>query len=372
VPEKDLPVRLPDDIHDFKPKGKSPLASVPSFINTACPNCGGPAERDPDTMDTFVDSSWYFMRYPDAQLETAPFDVERLNFMLPVEQYVGGPEHAMGHLIYSRFFAKVAKDAGYLKCEEPFSRLVHQGIILNQGERMSKSKGNVVAPEPILERYGSDVFRCFLMFSGDYRQGGDWSESGIAGIERFVARVWRLGTALEAAPASDLAEIPVDVDRRLHQTIKAVSADLADFQFNTALARLMELNNAVYAWVGSDLKHVVRSKAAIEVVEQFLRLVAPFAPHLAEEVWELMGHTQTIFDERWPAYDEDKALEESVTVAIQVNGKLRDTITVARDLTQDQLTSAATGSAKVMAFLEGKQVVKTIVVPNRIVNLVVR
>ncbi len=203
VPVEDLPVLLPEDVKEYKPQGKSPLETVESFINTTCPKCGGPARRDSDTMDTFVDSSWYFMRYPDAKLETAAFDTGHLNKLLPIDQYVGGPEHAMGHLIYSRFFAKVAKDAGYLQAEEPFSRLTHQGIILNHGERMSKSKGNVVAPEPVLERYGSDVLRCFLMFSGDYTQGGDWSEAGITGIERFIARVWRLGMCVSQGTESD-------------------------------------------------------------------------------------------------------------------------------------------------------------------------
>jgi leucyl-tRNA synthetase len=372
VPEKDLPVLLPENIKDYKPKGKSPLASVPSFINTTCPQCGEPAERDPDTMDTFVDSSWYYMRYPDARLDAAPFDVNHLNSMLPVDQYVGGPEHAMGHLIYSRFFAKVAKDAGYLKYEEPFQRLDHQGIIQNHGERMSKSKGNVVAPEPFLEKYGSDVFRCFLMFSGDYRQGGDWSDAGIAGIERFIARVWRLGKAIQTGQTSDEREIRVEVDRKLHQTIKAVTEDLADFHFNTALARLMELNNAVYQWVGSDLKHVTRSPAVVQVAETFTRLLAPFAPHLAEEVWEMLGHKQTVFNELWPQFDPEKAKEDQVTVAVQVNGKLRDTVTVARDLPEDQMAELASNLDKVRAILDGKKIVKTIVVPNRIVNLVVK
>jgi leucyl-tRNA synthetase len=202
VPEEQLPVLLPENVEEYKPKGKSPLASVESFIQTTCPTCGGPAERDPDTMDTFVCSSWYYMRYPDAHLSDAPFDREHLKNMFPVDQYVGGPEHAMGHLIYSRFFAKVAKDAGWFPHEEPFTRLIHQGIILNNGERMSKSKGNTVAPEPVLERVGSDVLRCYLMFSGDYTQGGDWSEGGISGIERFVARVWRLGMAVSQTPPS--------------------------------------------------------------------------------------------------------------------------------------------------------------------------
>ncbi|HEY3294268.1 MAG TPA: leucine--tRNA ligase [bacterium] len=372
VPESDLPVRLPEGVTEYKPQGKSPLETVDEFVNTKCPNCGGPAKRDTDTMDTFVDSSWYYMRYPDARLHTAAFDTNHLNKMLPVDQYVGGPEHAMGHLIYSRFFGKVAHDAGYLNYEEPFKRLVHQGIILNKGERMSKSKGNVVAPEPVLNKYGSDVLRCFLMFSGDYTQGGDWSEAGITGIERFVGRVYRLAQAIQSGtPAADSA-VPVELDRKLHQTIKAVSTDLQDFHFNTCLARLMELTNAIYSWVGPELKDVRKSPASLSMLEMLAKLLAPLAPHLAEEVWEIAGHEQTIFDEQWPEFDADKAKEENVTIAVQVNGKLRDTVTVAINAPQDVLTEAAMALEKVRPHFEGKQIVKTIVVPNKIVNIVVK
>jgi leucyl-tRNA synthetase len=372
VPEKDLPVLLPEDIKEFKPQGKSPLETVDSFMNVPCPVCKGSARRDADTMDTFVCSSWYFMRYPDARLDSAPFDIDHLNKMLPIEQYVGGPEHAMGHLIYARFFGKVAHDAGFLKCDEPFTRLVHQGIILNRGERMSKSKGNVVAPEPIIEKYGSDVLRCFLMFSGDYSQGGDWSDAGIAGIERFIARVWRLGLAVASGNRSSESDIARDLDRKRHQTIRAVSADLQEFHFNTALARLMELTNAVYSCVGSELKNVKRSPATVAVVEDLLRLMAPFAPHMAEEVWAALGHRGTIFDEPWPVHDEQKAREDSVIVAVQINGKLRDTMLVNRDLPEAEVTRLALEAEKIKPHLAGKQVMKTIVVPNRIVNIVVK
>jgi leucyl-tRNA synthetase len=372
VPEEDLPVRLPEDIAEYKPQGKSPLETVESFINTTCPKCGGAAKRDPDTMDTFVCSSWYYMRYPDARLDSAPFDTNHLNKMLPIQQYVGGPEHAMGHLIYSRFFAKVAKDAGYLNAEEPFSRLTHQGIILNKGERMSKSKGNVVAPEPVLQRYGSDVLRCFLMFSGDYTQGGDWTEAGITGIERFVGRVYRLANAVHHGPQTSDSVIPADIDRKLHQTIKAVTSDLQDFHFNTALARLMELTNAIYSWVGPELKEVKQSRAVVSVCEHLAVLLAPLAPHLAEEVWELLGHSKSVFDESWPAFDEEKAREDEVTIAVQISGKLRDTFTMPRDSEEALVIEQALSLEKVKPHLEGKQIVKTIVVANKIVNIVAR
>lgn len=374
VPEDQLPVLLPEDVKEYKPKGKSPLASVESFIQTTCPKCGEPAERDPDTMDTFVCSSWYYLRYPDARLDSAPFDREHLKELFPVHTYVGGPEHAMGHLIYSRFFGKVAKDEGWFPYEEPFSRLIHQGIILNKGERMSKSKGNTVAPEPVLERVGSDVLRCYLMFSGDYTQGGDWSEGGIAGIERFIARVWRVGMAVSSASEHLEEAIPREVEQRLHQTIQAVGHDLQSFSFNTQLARLMELTNSIYSWVGSDLKGVKSSRARVEVIETLVKLIAPSAPHLAEELWRQFGHKTTIFDESWPEYDAEKAKADEVTIAVQVNGKLRDTFeapaTVAADKTE--LEKLALTLDKVKYQLSGRELVKVVVVPGKIVNLVLK
>ncbi len=388
VPEKDLPVLLPEDVKEYKPKGKSPLAAVESYINVKCPTCGGNSKRDPDTMDTFVDSSWYFMRYPDARLDSSAFDRSHLNQMLPIDQYVGGSEHTFGHLIYSRFFAKVAKDAGYLQYDEPFTRLRHQGMILNNGKRMSKTAGNVVAPEAVIEKYGSDVLRCFMMFMGDYTQGGEWSDKGITGVERFVSRVYRLGIAISSAtipphPVGGLrGELPRDLNRKLHQTIKAVTTDLEAFQFNTALARLMELTNALYAFVGSDLKDVQRTPATEHAVKSLVILLAPFAPHLCEELWHqlttipphLVGGLRgdTVFDCPWPTYDEDIAREDRVTIAVQVNGKLRETVEVPLDLPDAELTQLVLALEKLKAHLDGKQVVKTIVVPNRIVNIVAR
>jgi len=237
---------------------------------------------------------------------------------------------------------------------------------------MSKSKGNVVAPEPMIERYGSDVLRSFLMFSGDYTQGGEWSDQGIAGIERFVARVWRLALAVAHGTASEETAVPADVDRKLHQTIKAVTADLQDFHFNTGLARLMELTNQIYAWVGPELKDVHRNGATLAITETLLRLVAPFAPHLAEECWQSLGHAGTIFDEAWPVHDEDKAREDRVTIAVQINGKLRDTVEVERDVSAEDVLKIVLGSERLRPHVEGKQIVRQIVVPNKIVNLVVK
>ena len=237
---------------------------------------------------------------------------------------------------------------------------------------MSKSKGNVVAPEPILERVGSDVFRCYLMFSGDYTQGGDWSDKGIAGIERFISRLWRLVKAVSEGKPTQETEIPREIDRKLHQTIKAVSADLQDFHFNTGLARLMELTNSIYGWVGSDLKDVSKNPAVISVIETLIKMIAPFAPHLSEEMWELQGHSQTIFDEAWPGFDEEKAKEDNVTVAIQINGKLRGTIDVEINAEESKVIEMTLALEKIQPFIEGKQIVKKIVVPNKIVNIVVK
>lgn len=372
VPESELPVLLPEEVDEYKPKGKSPLESVQSYMNTKCPKCGQRALRDPDTMDTFVCSSWYYMRYPDAMLDSAPFDTAHLNKMLPIDHYVGGAEHAMGHLIYSRFFAKVAHDAGYLTVDEPYRKLVHQGTILHEGERMSKSRGNVVSPEPVLIRVGSDVLRCYLMFMGDYTQGGDWSDAGISGVERFIARVWRLGRIVADAPQIDAPAVSRETDTKLHKTIKHVTQDLEEFRFNTAIARLMELTNYIYSIVGSDLKDVKRSPEATTAVETLVKLIAPFAPHLGEELWRWLGHDETVFDAPWPEFDEAKAIEDTVTIAVQVNGKLRDTFQAARDAEKDTVIAEALKSEKVQAQIEGKQIVKTIVVPNKIVNVVVK
>jgi len=278
----------------------------------------------------------------------------------------------MGHLLYSRFFAHVAHDAGYLDVDEPYKRLTHQGMILHEGERMSKSRGNVVAPEPILERVGSDVLRCYLMFFGDYEQGGDWSDKGIAGVERFIARVWRLGMCVAQGERSDSPTLSKETETRLHQTIKAVSEDLQHFGFNTALARLMELTNHIYGVVGSDLKDVKRSPAAVAAVETLVKLLAPMAPHLCEELWHELGHASTVFDEPWPSFDEAKTREDSVTIAVQVNGKLRDTFAAARDADKADLEAKAKSLEKVQAHIEGKTLIKTIVIPNKIVNIVVK
>lgn len=371
VPISDLPVLLPKT-SEFTPKGKSPLAAVTEFIKTACPKCGGTAERDPDTMDTFVCSSWYFMRYPDSRLDSAPFDINHLNAMLPIDQYVGGPEHAMGHLLYARFFTKVAHDAGFCSTDEPFARLRHQGIILNRGVRMSKTKGNVINPEPFLEEYGADIFRCYLMFMGDYEQGGDWSDDGIAGIERFLSRIWRLVNALLHAESADNRELPRDLERILHTTIKAVTEDTKNFHFNTALSRMMELTNAFYLHIGPELTEVRHSPAIMKAAEVLVKLLAPYAPHLCEELWERLGFTGSVFDEAWPEFDESKTTSETVTIVIQINGKVRDKFEAPAGLPNAEIEKAVMIRERVQAALSNGVLRKTIIVPNKLVNLVIK
>ncbi len=371
VPESDLPVLLPET-SKFKPKGKSPLAAVESFIKTTCPECGGKAERDADTMDTFVCSSWYYARYPDARLDTAPFDINHLNSILPIDQYIGGPEHAMGHLLYARFFAKIIHDAGYLKADEPFARLRHQGIILNFGVRMSKTRGNVVNPDAFVEKYGADIFRCYLMFMGDYEQGGDWSDDGMAGIERFISRVWRFVNALILTDSFENGELPRELERILHLTIKAVTEDTADFHFNTALSRMMELVNALYLYVGPELTTIERSKSLEEVTRILVKLLAPFAPHMCEELWSRLGNAGSVFDEYWPSYDEAKTAVDVVTIVIQINGKLRDKFEAPVDTPKEALEKTALSREKVQAVLISGSLRKAIVIPNKLVNLVIK
>jgi len=393
VPEKDLPVLLPVDV-DFKSKGdgQSPLAHCPEFINTPCPRCGEPARRETDTMDTFVCSSWYFLRYLSPGIEDAPFDKELVRRWLPVDQYVGGAEHAVMHLMYARFITMVLHDLGHIEFEEPFLRLRHQGIITNQGAKMSKSKGNVVNPDVFIEKYGSDTFRMYMMFMGSYEEGGDWDDTGINGIHRFLGRVWRffqsyrssVGPSVKAggetsSKTKTRGEYGIDpgaADKRdlelfriMHYTIKNVTGDLENFEFNTAISRMMELVNALYKYTqdqGSVDTGLLR-----EVMTNLNVLLAPFAPHLSEELWQLSGGEKSIFFEKWPHFAEKYLVADTVSVAVQINGKLRSEIEVERDLDDDSVVQRALELEKIKNIIGDKALRKSIVVKNRIVNLVV-
>jgi leucyl-tRNA synthetase len=366
VPEKDLPVLLPQDA-EFKPTGESPLKYCESFVNTTCPVCGGPARRETDTMDTFMCSNWYFLRYTSPGFDQGPYDLRKLNYWMPVDLYTGGAEHAVLHLLYSRFFVKALRDVGLLEFDEPFTRLFNQGIIIYGGGKMSKSKGNVVAPDVYVSRLGADTVRAYLMFVGPWNLGGEWSDSGIVGLSRWLNRVWALCESDYMAGQVDSAT-ETRVSRLLHKTIRSASADLEDFRFNTMLARLMEFTNVL---------GLVQEEKSVsvdlwrEAVRTLLLLMAPSCPHIAEELWTSLGYPYSIHNQQWPAYNEALAREEEVTVAVQVNGKLRDKLVVPVDITEDEVTSLALASDKIRAYTDNHHVRKVIYVPGRIVSIVV-
>ncbi len=372
VPEKDLPVLLPKEV-EFRGTGESPLTTNPNFVNTTCPACGGAAKREVDTMDTFVCSSWYFLRYPNPHIDTAPFDRELVKKWLPVDQYVGGAEHAVMHLLYARFFTKVLYDLKLIDFDEPFTRLVHQGVITKDGDKMSKSRGNVVNPDKFVEEYGSDTFRMYMMFMGNYRDGGDWSDEGITGIFRFLNRVWRLVEHMIAHPAcGNEQEQSKEIERLIHYTTKMVTIDLERFHFNTAISRIMEFVNALSSYT-QDFKPEQQNQVIVnQAKERLILLLAPFAPHFAEELWEKIGRPYSIFNQPWPSYDESKTIRNIIPIVIQVNGKVRSTIECEMDASDDQVLEKVFADEKLKKYIEGKTIIKKIIVKNKLVNLVVK
>jgi leucyl-tRNA synthetase len=385
VPEKDLPVLLPYDDVDFKPKGKAPLATSESFVNTTCPKCGEPAKREVDTMDTFVDSSWYFLRYPFNKMEDKAWDYDAINYWMPVDKYVGGAEHATMHLLYARFFTKALRDMGYLNFDEPFLSLVHQGVIKGpDGLRMSKSKGNVINPEDYLEKYGSDVFRCYLMFGFEYITGGPWDDTGIAAIDRFLNRIWRLVEENKqifgidhymVSKTSDKKEFPEadkSLNRVLNNSIKGVTQDTERFHFNTAVSRIMELVNELYKYTSDVDEKNYNTRLLCDSLTNLILLIAPFAPHLAEEMWRMTGKKdKTIFDIKWPEFDE-KALElDEIDWVVQINGKIREHMHASKNLSKNDAEAKALIFGRIPALIEGKTVRKVIVVPQKLINIVV-
>ena len=357
VPESDLPVVLPDDV-EFTPDGESPLKKCESFMNTTCPCCGAPATREADTLDTFVCSSWYFLRYPDNLNDKAPFEKEIVNKMLPVDKYVGGIEHACMHLLYARFFVKALRDMGYLNFDEPFKSLVHQGTILGpDGEKMSKSKGNTVSPDEYVEEYGSDVLRGYLMFGFNYVDGGPWTDDGIKSINKFYNRIVKLVENIDEKEK----EIP-ELEVSLHKTIKAVRTDIEKFQFNTCISRIMEYTNALS-------KH---DKIPRKYIENLILLLAPFAPHITEELWESIGNEYSVYNQSYPEYDEEKTKDESKNIGIQVNGKLRVEVSVTESDTEDSVKEKVLSEENIKKYTDEKEIVKFIYVPNKIVSIIVK
>jgi leucyl-tRNA synthetase len=357
VPEQDLPVRLPD-IEDFRPddSGISPLARHASWYHVPCPTCGGPGRRETDVSDTFLDSAWYFLRYPSADRTDVAFDPVRTRKWLPVDSYIGGNEHAVLHLLYARFVTMVLHDMGYLEFEEPFTKFRAHGLIIRDGAKMSKSRGNVVNPDAYIDQWGADSFRTYLMFLGPFEEGGDFRDQGISGVRRFFDRLWASVTE-----ASSVGEADPAVLRKLHQTIRKVGDDIARLSYNTAIAAMMEYMNV--------LRKSERTPHRAEV-EPLVPLVAPFAPHLAEELWERFGHDTSVFDARWPQFDAALAAEDTVQIAVQVNGKLRGTVPATREATQDSVLAAAMADAQIAKFVTGTPK-KVIFVPGRLLNIVV-
>ncbi len=377
VPVEDLPVLLPD-LEDYQPTddGRSPLARDEAFVHTTCPRCGGPGRRETDTMDTFACSSWYHFRFASPHDEAAPFDRDKVEYWLPVDLYVGGAEHAVMHLLYARFFCKVAQDAGYVSFGEPYARLRNQGMIqAEDGQKMSKSKGNVVTPDSVVAAYGADALRLYELFIAPFEQAVAWSERGVQGCHRFLGRYWNLACEVTEARGDDAAEPDADrgrqVLRTLNKTIRKVTGDMEGFRFNTAVSALMELQNEVLdAW--ANARGALSLAQWREVLSELTLLLAPMAPHLACEVWELLGRRDGLLDAAWPSWDEGLAADEVVTVVVQVNGKLRDRLQVAADADEDAVLAAARAAANTARFLEGTQIVKQIYVPGKLVNFVVR
>ncbi|MDQ2810129.1 MAG: leucine--tRNA ligase [Chloroflexota bacterium] len=377
VPEDQLPVLLPDDV-DFRPTGESPLKLHPTWRFTTCPQCGGPAERDTDTMDTFVDSSWYHYRYLSPHYAAGPFD-PALAGWLPVAQYTGGIEHAVMHLLYTRFWTKAMRDLGLVTFDEPMTRLFNQGIILGpDGARMSKSRGNVIDPDDLVRQYGADAVRCFLMFIGPWDQGGPWNPRGMEGIIRWLNRVWTLATdSVRTEPESDQQAAPVPnstlntqhstltVTRRLHQTIRDVGDDTDAFRFNTAISAMMELTNALMK-ARADL---AGSPAWDEAIRTLLLILAPYTPHLAEELWARRGGPYSIHNQPWPTWNPALAAEDTVEIPVQINGKVRDKLQVPADADPAALESAARASPRIAEWLAGKPIRRVIVVPGKLVNI---
>jgi len=357
VPEDQLPVRLPF-VEDFKPddSGVSPLARHEEWYFVSCPTCGGRARRETDVSDTFLDSAWYFLRYPSAHRDDVPFDPALTERWLPVDSYIGGNEHAVLHLLYARFVTMALKDAGYVDFEEPFTRFRAHGHIIREGAKMSKSKGNIVNPDDYIERWGADTFRTYLMYLGPYEAGGDFRDSGLIGPQRFLDKLWLSAHTAATGGAPDLTVL-----RKLHQTIKKVGEDIPRLSYNTAIAAMMEYMNVLRA----NDRATHRSE-----VEPLVQLVAPFAPHVAEELWERLGHTESVFDAGWPAYDPALATEETVQLAVQVNGKLRGTVTATREATQDEAFAAAMAEPSVAKWVTGPPK-KVIYVKGRLLNIVV-
>ena len=376
VPEEELPVKLPEDVN-FEQGAVSPLAQSESFVHCTCPQCGGPARRETDTMDTFICSSWYYMRYTDPHNTHKPFAADKVNYWAPVDQYIGGIEHAILHLLYSRFFTKVLRDEKLLDFDEPFQNLLTQGMVIKDGAKMSKSKGNVVSPEEIIQKYGADTARLFILFAAPVERDLEWSDQGVEGAFRFLNRVWRIVAHFEDAikegiddyDHSTLTAEEKSLRRTLHQTIKKVTEDVGErFMFNTAISAVMELVNAFYAFQ----EKAVHPGLVRELSFALVKMLAPFAPHITEELWSRMEGKGSVHDARWPKFDRAAIVEDEVEIVLQINGKVRDKLTVPANMEPQEMEKLALAQPKVIELTAGKTIVKVICVPKKLVNIVVK
>ncbi|HTZ57934.1 MAG TPA: leucine--tRNA ligase [Acidobacteriaceae bacterium] len=382
VPEDQLPVLLPDQIEITQQDG-SPLSRVPEFVNTSCPRCGGPARRETDTMDTFVDSSWYFYRYADAHNASAPFSRQKIDYWFPIDQYIGGVEHAILHLIYSRFWTRVMRDMGLVGNDEPATRLFTQGMVIRNGAKMSKSRGNVVSPDDMIARYGADATRMYALFAAPPDRDLDWQEEGVAGVSRFLGKVYRLGMRYRdairgqsdrgpAAPDSPLAQALL---RKLHQTIRKITQDFSGrWHFNTCIAAVMELVNEITAAEPglAEMPPEAAARLMASIMSSLILMLAPFAPYLAAELWSETGGAGALLRQPWPGFDPDLAREAELEVPVQVNGKLRAVVRLPLDAGNDAMQQAALAEPRVQAAIAAKQVVKVIVVPGKLINIVIK
>ena len=359
VPYEDLPVELPKDA-PFTGKGGSPLSKVKEFVNVPCPKCKSPAQRETDTMATFFDSSWYFLRFCSPKFDKGPFEKEETKYWMPVDQYIGGIEHAILHLLYSRFFTKFFKDLGMIDFAEPFQKLLTQGMVLKDGEVMSKSRGNIVDPDSIIKKYGADTLRLYILFAAPPEVETEWSERGIEGAFRFLNRVWRLLGHLKQK--SEAQTLSPELQKKMHRTIKEVTQDLESFKFNTAISSIMELVNEIYQSLDTDIA---------EAIKTVILLVSPFAPHLAEEMWQRLGNKESVLKAPWPKYEEKFLKEEVITIVIQVNGKLRSKVEVPADINEKRLKELLLADEKLKPWIKDKPIKNFIIVPQKLVNIVI-
>ncbi|HJR04229.1 MAG TPA: class I tRNA ligase family protein, partial [Methylomirabilota bacterium] len=384
VPEREenLPVVLPRDVQ-ISGKGGSPLAEVASFVNAICPRCGGKARRDTDTMDTFVESSWYFLRYCSPTYDRGMFEPDAAAYWMPVDQYIGGIEHAVLHLLYARFYTKALRDLGMLKVDEPFRALLSQGMVIKDGAKMSKSKGNVVDPDDLIRRYGADTARLFSLFAAPPEKDLDWNDRGVEGASRFLNRIWRFVqtnlpelTAAAPAPSGPLSDPGRAFRRVIHATIQKVTHDIEhDFHFNTAISAVMELVNALHDFDRASLDGMARPERSAllrEAVEATLLLLGPVSPHITEELWAALGHRESLFERPWPGADAAALTRDEVEIVVQVDGRVRGRLTAAVGAQEAEIRQMALADGKVLPWLDGRQVAKVVVVPGRLVNIVTR